>query len=296
MWMVQREMKAGVQIGVNNPARERTAGRELRGPQGMKSENLKVPGIRREHSSHTRGPEDGRELRVENPFAPQLMALHPIQEQDGGVVGGENVLHFGGVPPEAGLGHRLVRRQRFLKAARVGDDMDEFGKDLGREGERDLRLQNLALQKFVSGLMRGQLDEFELNQKSGVRPDHCRASSISPRGSSSGDGKGRSTAPTDFGSSWRKDVCAVTGESLATGLSASVITSSPSRARSRTSSCRCFCASVSVTVCMAGLSHKPGSMPTVQLDDGFESPSRTKTETLIPHSLRMRKSGLENVL
>jgi hypothetical protein len=40
-----------------------------------------------------------------------------------------------------------------------------------------LSVVKFALQKFVSGLMRGQLDEFELNQKSGVRPNHCGSSS-----------------------------------------------------------------------------------------------------------------------
>ena len=41
-------------------------------------------------------------------------------------------------------------------------------------------------------LVRGHLDQLKLNEESGVRPDHGRASSISPSMSSSGSGNGRS--------------------------------------------------------------------------------------------------------
>jgi hypothetical protein len=71
------------------------------------------------------------------------------------------VLHFGGVPPEEGLRHCLVRRQRLLKAARIRDDVNEFGKNLGGEGKGNFGLKNLALQQIVSGFVRGQLDKFE---------------------------------------------------------------------------------------------------------------------------------------
>src|ERR1035437_613355 len=180
---------------------------------------------------------------------------------------GKDALHLGSVPPEAGFGHSLVRRQRLLEAARVSDDVNEFSQDLRRERERNLRLKNLALQECVSRLVCWQLHQFELNQKGGINPDHGRESSISPRVSSSDEGNGRSTAPTDLGLRLRSDVWTWRGASRATGLSASVMTNSPSRARSRTSSARCCCASARVTVCMEILSHKSGSKPTPELGE-----------------------------
>jgi hypothetical protein len=56
-------------------------------------------------------------LRVENAFAPELVAVHPVEEQDGGFAGRKDVLHFGGVPPKASFRHRFVHRQRSVKEA-----------------------------------------------------------------------------------------------------------------------------------------------------------------------------------
>lgn len=84
----------------------------------------------------------------------------------------------------------------------------------------------------------------------GIQPDHLRPSSILPKTSSSGDGYGRSTAPMECGFRLRSEVRSMTGESRATGWSASVINNSPSRGRLRTSSARCSLASSNVTFCI----------------------------------------------
>jgi hypothetical protein len=55
------------------------------------------------------------------------------------------------------------------------------------------------LKQFVGGFMRGGLNEFQLDEKGGVDSDHLAESSISSSLSSSGEGKGRSTAPTETG-------------------------------------------------------------------------------------------------
>jgi hypothetical protein len=128
--------------------------------------------------------------------------------------------------------------------------MDEFGAHLGSEREGDLGLENPALQERASGLVSGQLDELKLHQEGCVSPDRCRPPSISRSVSSAGEGKGHSTAPMDFGLRLRKDGRSVTDDSLATGFSASVMSSSPSHPSRRTSSAKCFCASPNVTVCM----------------------------------------------
>ena len=69
---------------------------------------------------HTAGPQHGRKLGVQNSFATLLMALHPVEKQNGGIVIGENLLDLGGIPPEAGFGQGGFRGQRILKTARVG--------------------------------------------------------------------------------------------------------------------------------------------------------------------------------
>lgn len=78
--------------------------------QESKPEYLEIRGIGGEDLARAGCPENGRKLRVEDAFAAELMALHPVEEQPGGIIGGKNVLDFGGVPPKTGLGHSLVRR------------------------------------------------------------------------------------------------------------------------------------------------------------------------------------------
>lgn len=95
------------------------------------------------------------------------------------------------------LGDRLDHAQRFLKSARVGDDVEEFGQHLRGQSQRDAGLENLPLQQLVGRLVRGSFDELELNQEGGVSSDHGLDSIISPKLSSSGEGNGRRKAPTD---------------------------------------------------------------------------------------------------
>ena len=64
-------------------------------------------------------------------------------------------MHFGGLPPETGLGQGLFGSQGILKTAGVGDDMNEFGQHLRGERKGNLRLQDLVLQELVSGLVGG---------------------------------------------------------------------------------------------------------------------------------------------
>jgi hypothetical protein len=59
-----------------------------------------------------------------------------------------------------------------VKTTWVCDNVNEFGKNLWSEGNRNLGKENLTLQEFVSWLVRSQLDKFKLNQKCGINPDH----------------------------------------------------------------------------------------------------------------------------
>lgn len=91
------------------------------------------------------------------------MVPHPFEKQDGGLTRRDDVLNFSSLPPEPGLRDRLGCHQRPLKPPWVGDHMDELGQDLGCERQRDLGRKDLALEKFVGGLVRSQLDDFQLN-------------------------------------------------------------------------------------------------------------------------------------
>ena len=71
------------------------------GRQQLETEEVKVNGVGGEHLAHAGGPKDGRKLRVEDPFAAELMALHPVEEQDRGSIGRKDVLDLGGTPPKA---------------------------------------------------------------------------------------------------------------------------------------------------------------------------------------------------
>lgn len=61
-------------------------------------------------------------------------------------------------PPKTGLRYRLSCSQRPLKPPWIGHYVDELGQDLGCESQRDLGLEDLALEKSVSRLVCRQLD------------------------------------------------------------------------------------------------------------------------------------------
>ena len=59
------------------------------------------------------------------------MFLHPREELAHHLIVRSDPLHFGRVPPEAGLGKGLRDGQWPLEAAGVGRNVNELGEDLG---------------------------------------------------------------------------------------------------------------------------------------------------------------------
>jgi hypothetical protein len=227
--------------------------------KNIEAEQPEVLRVRGDDSTHSRGPERRSELRIEDPFSAELMPVHPCEEQFCGFGGREGAPHFRRIPPEFSAPDRLRGTERMGESARISDHVDEFGEYLWGDSQRSIWLKDFAPENLVSQSVSGQLHQLKLNQESGVGSDHS-CDRISESRSSSGEGNGRRTAPMERGFKSRNEVLGWSDKSFATGLFASVISSSCSGPSSRTSSARCFCASSRVTLCIRQTSHNRRKM------------------------------------
>ena len=239
----------------------------LRNQQIEDAEHFEVVGIKGEQTPDASRVQNRRQLCVEDAFAAELKAVHPVEAKLNGFGCWIDRDALVGCPPRTGLYERLCHRERAQNSAGIRDSVQVL--------TNYVRCERLMLtggehriEYCVRTPMELVLRNIESDEDVRVDPGHLLGSnllsSISPKMSSSGCGTGFRNPPTDEGlmssAEWRpspRDNGDV-GLKVATGLPALVITISPSAGSFCTSSSNCFFACSSVTVDMSQTCHSGG--------------------------------------